>query len=991
MADRITNVMLVPVSQTSALVGRGAEKIMAIQNRTGTRIFVEPEVEPGSAVRAVRVSGPATGVSEAVLEIQSLLAVDLTPPSSSNIIFEKIYVDEVFKIPGLSSDSRELYLSEIPLGIGEEDLHALCQRVADVDEVFILRDTRNASKGAAYVVFASPSEARAALRGLDASLCARPSLSEAFSSSADSSEKVNVKPLSTLLNTRVMFCSKSLRGFGSHWKDPRTHLAVYYDARVNPAEMLVTAAKAFSPLVQSASLGLASADYEMDQVEAPRDFAACTLPVLVSLKAPLAHVDLVHLQIEPAGITLFKSGGLGHPDPGRRVMPVRWSAEGEPIVVLADRESGASRLAIARGDVPSESWPTLADAEVPNLSTAVTTPIMLDTVLFLIVWQPIRPHKAPPTEPPFLFQVNRPTEPWTPVRELSSEWHAPVKRVSVFYMDNASFVLVQEVSGLVTVRRVENPRDQWRVVLDVSGLVPFDARVQFMYIKTSQTPHVVATWVHGADLLIARVTLTEWQVISVVPFLPLTRLACVYPPFLNEPLLIATSTDAKLNGMLQVWRLYLSERLSGVPCPPPVMLKQLGVPRVRAAVRDLSLDYPLIELASREFNPLFFGHRLPFEASPSPPHVAPSQLSVSLLLSSDSTGYPILSGLHGHTQLDMRRLSKGKTPWATLTPLRWSNPQRDAFFLLGQDPASKVTAVISASAEGFSEVTRFGDSGLPFSECSLLPLFARVPGKDSEELFILVLHRKAKIGGVFTMHSPREEWRFVRALEAEEGSMLDPESRVDVCYHRGRDPRHPLLLTFLLVQRPGRRMEVRLFGDPFKASMEIARHPLPHPDQIKKFTMLYMTRPSVMHIWPCDVFAAWVANGFLTLVHLPLPDAPLREVYSVPVPAECTGQIIPVYLDYLSEPLILLPTKSGAADLVRLNLIEALGCPGSQFARPKFVLRYSATESVSFCDLTMDAASSWLPAAAATQQAFNRSPLPFERASVKLRRTSIDQ
>jgi hypothetical protein len=82
-----------------------------------------------------------------------------------------------------------------------------------------------------------------------------------------------------------------------------------------------------------------------------------------------------------------------------------------------------------------------------------------------------------------------------------------------------------------------------------------------------------------------------------------------------------------------------------------------------------------------------------------------------------------------------------------------------------------VTAVLSASVEGgITELTRFSDSGLPFSECELIPLFARAPGKDAQELFILVLFKKGKIGGVFTMTSPREEWRFVRAIEADEAS-----------------------------------------------------------------------------------------------------------------------------------------------------------------------------------------------------------------------------
>jgi hypothetical protein len=209
-----------------------------------------------------------------------------------------------------------------------------------------------------------------------------------------------------------------------------------------------------------------------------------------------------------------------------------------------------------------------------------------------------------------------------------------------------------------------------------------------------------------------------------------------------------------------------------------------------------------------------------------------------------------------------------------------------------------------------------------------------------------------------------------------------------------------MLLTFLLVQRPGRRFEVRIFGDPFKDSLEIARHPLPNPESIKSFTTLYVNRPGIMHVWPCDVFIAWVADSHLTLVHLPLPDAPLREVYCVPVPSECTGKIIPVYLDFLTEPLILLPLKSGSADLLRLNVIEAIGCPGTAFARPKMLLRYSSTECSNFVDLTMDAAWAWLPTAAATQKSFLRQQLPFERAvsisqiekrPATMRRPSIDK
>ena len=768
------------------------------------------------------------------------------------------------------------------------------------------------------------------------------------------------------------------------------------------------------------------------------------LPLLVQLKAPLAHFDLVQLVSDPENISLLKRGQLGQPLPGIKVVPLRWStAHPFAPLVLIRMTAGcvshgptctacpeaAAKLAVARTDAPMEAWGVLWEGELPK---GKITSFVDEGKCKLVIYGGTREESTP-----LVYVLHSPIEGFQLDGAVGGE---SLRRLRAFYLHGSLKFLAQYKSGKVAVldryfQVTRNPHS-------LEGLIPWDAKVFFFYIRVGEFNNegngilTCAAWMVGVDLMTAISDPSgAWRQVSTIPLFPLAKIGFVYPPLLAEPLLLVASADPKILGLLQVWRLGLVERLfgqSGLADEQrtgslsslfrPRLLKQLGMPKVRCSLKDLTTDlfaagnedmYRNI-LGAWKFLPgegdedrmavqpdtsSYFGRPLPIEGmfpggvgvSNGPTIVNPPSTTLGVLQSRSSFSLFGLSTTS--SDLEFRILSE--IAGYKVTPLRWANASRDGLFALVQQPKAQLTIVYAVQPDGWIEQLRTHDSaGVPFSTCRIIPVFAKPPGKETPDLFLITLDGDK--GGLFMVSSPRDEWRFVR--EISEKALLYAD-RIDVMYHRSRDERNPLLLTFLLTQTAG-NMNVRLLGDPFKESLDICSQPwqsMGLPSITRDLTILYSCKPCINHAWPCDVFIAWIegasegsnldADGYptgsapsrLMVAHCPLPDARWRVIIDSPAPNGST-RVVPLYLEISSEPLLLLNHPRGV-DLIRPNLVDALtgfsAAAGAALGYPRFIKRWE--ELGSLIDITMDLPLSWLPIAANNCGSYFGVPFPFEQ------------
>ena len=700
-----------------------------------------------------------------------------------------------------------------------------------------------------------------------------------------------------------------------------------------------------------------------------------SLPLFVQLKAPLAHFDLINFRVSPENPTLEKSGALGAPSPGWRAVPLAspgWDGgEAGVLVLISHRESGTSRIAVGTAELPMEGWPVVGGGEGGTWSQISRSKItLLPYFGGILAWT---------RETATIFQLSRTEDGllnFEIVREnVETEFKSEnILRLTSF-MECGSIKILMQFAGRSEVRVINDVSAAWMFEKSIiSNLIPFDGKVHFFDFSQNKTG---AVWLQGADCFVAS---EGWRIISVFPLFPSARLSFCYPSNLHEPLLLVTSADPKLVGVLEVWRLYISERLGGyVNAPAPRLVKRLGIPRVKAIVKEIPR-----QMVNGEG--IFFAKPFPCEAAGALSRLSPtisaapiSDIGLQSLLVFGSHGVhnASLAGLFDLDRLDLRKISDMSDRWRAVTPLRWASPSREALFVIAQNPGT--TAVLSVSVGGgWVEQSRFFDEigGLEISRCKLTTILARVAGKEVPDLFVIAVDCERGVGGVFLIVSPREPWRLMRKLD-EEG-LLEIGAHLSVMYHRSRDAKNSTILSFLVVQRVGGWTEVRLFADPSKPSIEISRKNIANSTRL---VPMYLNRPGVSHTWPCDVFFAFVENGKLKIFHAPLPDAEWRVISDFSLPAGTGNFLVPIYLPGVAEPMLLVSSNNGWLDLIRINLIDCLGAPGAASAVPRFIMRYSSADhTMSILDLTMDIPLAWLPSAALLQSSYLRKPLPFERS-----------
>jgi hypothetical protein len=738
------------------------------------------------------------------------------------------------------------------------------------------------------------------------------------------------------------------------------------------------------------------------------------VPFLIAVKgSQLKTIELSVLRFDGPEMFLSKPESAPPVEQRWRVAPLRWSAEREPFCVLTHRETSRLRLVVAKPDSACELWPVMYASDKPDggiLNCSISparcklVSFMWNGGLYLLAVERPGPGGA-------ILQINSPQDPWVCVRDGVGEWKLGGKktRVTPFYFNEKTYMLVQE-EGVVEVREIVDPTAPWKFVtrVDAVGSTP---KVLFMYARvpvragqTLDTPPVAvfATWTEGCTLFLARVRGidSEWEIVCTVPVPPHTRLASMYVPFLPEPLLVSSSMDPHYLGSVAVRRLNLSERLIienegreafGNTVSEddliPRVIRYMQVPAVPVAVRDLTADLPVSDLPFREFVGDFIAKRLPWDLTPPgvaagippPPRAVAVHPPVPLLLNSCS-----LAGLSDKSRLDwLGGGSSVNTQWR-VTPLRWA-PAREALFVLLQSPERKSTRVAIATpnkpVDEWPILNEFPDGTVPFSECRMTPFqYQTVPG--TSDLFVLVSHNGEK-GGLFFVANPKAEWQFVRAISAEtETELLDQSKNITVMYHRSRDPASVNLCTFFVVTDAATEgVSVRVMLEPNQPTFPVTAEGSVGDNLVALYT--FAPKPPVTHVWPCEVFMAWIDREAAQLVvaHVPAPDLPWRILYKQSIPATAKS-IAPVYLPYLAEPLLLLSLADGSVDLLRLNIVEACAKGANNGVTPRFIQRYlmEGSEVKSIADTTLDTALVWIPQMGLQgMHPYCGYPLPFER------------
>jgi hypothetical protein len=444
--------------------------------------------------------------------------------------------------------------------------------------------------------------------------------------------------------------------------------------------------------------------------------------------------------------------------------------------------------------------------------------------------------------------------------------------------------------------------------------------------------------------------------------------------------------DPHYVGSVAVRRLFLAERLLAKhnlfpsdQITPPRVIRYMQVPALPVSARDLTADLPITDLPFRDYAGEFVGKRLPYDLTPEnvpvlplipPPPKTPSHGPIPLLLTraSDNRGAAMAS-LQLKQRLDFvpgPPIDAASRRWK-VTPLRWA-PGREVLFVLLQSAELKLTRVAVATpdkpCDEWPVQMELSDATVPFSESILTPFqYQTVPG--SSDLFVLVVHRESRKGGLFFVPNPKAEWQFIRELKDDEAEQFI-HSQVFVMYHRSKDPQSVNLCTFFLCvgDEINKNFNLRVLIEPNQPSFPLsvaANQPdsVPPPKSTVHLLYAFAPKPPVTHVWPCEVFACWVdeKSSILTVVHISAPDAVWRPLYTLQLPQN--ARIVPLYLPYLAEPLLLVSTSSGV-DLVRLNLIETYSSNISG-AGPKFVMRYLVREAIAVLDTTLDTALVWIP------------------------------
>ena len=708
------------------------------------------------------------------------------------------------------------------------------------------------------------------------------------------------------------------------------------------------------------------------------------MPFMLAVKGQLKTVELSLLRFDDQNLFLSKPESAPPVEQKWRVAPLRWSAEREPFCIITHRETSRLRLVVAKPDAAIELWPVMYSSDRPDggivccsISPArcKLVPFMWQSGLFVLALDRVGAGGA-------VLQINAPQEPWVCVRDIpaSAEWiNASRVRVTPFYhrspIDGSlcSMMLVQDEDS-VTVRRIIDPAQPWQTVatLDVTNGPMVASKVKFAYCRLPPqlvTPDkaawplaVYATWTDGCTLFLASVSQPDqpWQILTSAPVPPHTRLGLVYVPFLPEPLLVATSMDPHYVGSVAVRRLFLAERELGSDEVPPLYVQRyMQVPALPVAIRDLSADLPITDLPFREFVGDFVGKRLPYDLTPPgkvvavpPPPPAPSHGPVPLLLGGS------LASLQGKRRLDWvpgPHVDTDSQQWR-VTPLRWA-PGREVLFAVLQSKQQKVTRVAVVTPDvpcsDWGVQIEFPDSSVPFSECTLVPFqYQTIPG--ASDMFVLVLHSGSGKGGLFFVANPKSEWQFVREVGGDEAAFLRPDTQVKVMYHRSKDPQNVNVCTFFLLSSP-EGTSVRVVIEPNQPTFDLGIS-LPAARDVKVL-YAFSPKPPVTHVWPVEVFVAYVDHDHLVVAHVPSPESFWRPLYSLQVPEG--SQVAPVYLPYLAEPLLLNRVSETAVDMLRLNLVENLGT-GTGGAT--FVHRYLLNEPVEeISDVTLDSALVWIP------------------------------
>ena len=766
------------------------------------------------------------------------------------------------------------------------------------------------------------------------------------------------------------------------------------------------------------------------------------IPFMLSVKGQLKTIEMSLLRYDGANNMFLSKPESAPPiEKNWRVTPLRWSAEREPFCVLTHRETSRLRLVVAKPDSACEMWPVMYSSDKPDggiencsvcPSRCKLVSFMWNGGLYLLGMDRTDGNGS-------LFQINAPQEPWNCVRDMigSTEWGGRKDtRFTPFYhlVDGKTsqpdtFFLLQEPSnmGSVSVKRMVDPTQPWVHLAEAGGYPPASAKVKFLYMRRPGSAgdadwpiEVFATWIDGCSLYLSYIPspTAAWELIHTVPIPPHSRLGTMYVPFLSEPLVISTSIDPNYVGSVAVRRMYLAEwymdrmklaQGAGHELSPPRVIRYMQVPALPVAPRDLTTDLPITDLPYREFMNEFVGKRLPYDLTPPnipilppipPPPAAPHHPPVGLVVTSSVGGGAAMAGLVGKSRLDwvpspsVQDVDSKK--WK-ITPLRWA-PGREVLFVIMQSAELRATRIAIAAPDKpcgeWASQIEFADATVPFSECVMVPFqYQTVPGNS--DLFVFVMHHKTGKGGLFFISNPRTEWQFIREISGEEGSQfLEPYSKISVMYHRSKDPSSVNLCTFFIVAKEGVETRVRVMLEPNQPTFDVTPKggygPIAQASGDIRVLYAFSPKPPVTHVWPCEVFVAYVEGDELVVAHVPAADSPWRKMYSQKVPQG--SRISPVYLSYLAEPLLLnvvdgADGRSTLIDLLRLNLVEAYSTGPADTTKARFVHRYHLSEQevaalpkMAIADLTLDTALIWIPQMGIQgMHPYSGYPLPFEK------------
>lgn len=151
---------------------------------------------------------------------------------------------------------------------------------------------------------------------------------------------------------------------------------------------------------------------------------------------------------------------------------------------------------------------------------------------------------------------------------------------------------------------------------------------------------------------------------------------------------------------------------------------------------------------------------------------------------------------------------------------------------------------------------------------------------------------------------------------------------------------------------------------------------------------VYASRRLSVNTWPVEVFMAWLElPGMLVIAHLPLADGKWTLVSRTRV-SEDASKLVPVYLPYYHEPLLLVQNLSaGSMDLIRPHCVEAAG---GRAKAARFLMRYrlgAGTEGMTLANVTVDSPLQWLPQTGgqviSNRPSYDRHPLPCELVGSK--------